>query len=400
MTRNFSRTIIIALFGFGLTLLAVGLTPLLMAQAQEATPEPTAETGGASLDLAPPTEEIVPTGNNSYCMLCHNVPWRTRTLDDGSLLNLYVSADTIRNSVHGATDKHPALGCVDCHRDMPFPHFLGELSTDMRSFVLNSVTMCVGCHEEQATELDGGRHAEAIRAGNTQSAVCTDCHGAHDVAPVIEQPGLAAGVCGDCHTTTLAEFRASPHVEIGPLGCASCHSPHSQLPRVGTLDEPDATCINCHDEQDMPLLLVHQQHADGERPVNCVDCHMNTGHANDQLVGFDPDQTATGHSMFMETTACTTCHESLVASGEWETLTADTTAEETASAETAEAVTVSAEAAETEQANNYIELVQGLILGLGFGVTFGAVFVARGNRSSAPREADAEESDESNEGHH
>ncbi|MBK8027094.1 MAG: hypothetical protein IPK19_38335 [Chloroflexi bacterium] len=401
MTRKFQQTLIIALLGVGLTLLAAGLTPLLVAQAQEATAEPSA---GATeeapvLDLTAPSEAIEITGDNSYCLLCHAVPWRTKTLSDGTLLNLYVTADEIQNSVHGATAEHATVGCVDCHREMPFPHFLAPSASDDRSFTIDSVTMCVGCHLENAEELDRGRHAEAIRAGNRESAVCTDCHGAHDVAPVVEHQELVAGVCGDCHTATLAEFRASPHVSAGPLGCASCHSPHSQLPRVGTLEEPDALCLNCH-EENLEELLVHQQHSDDEYPVGCVDCHMSTEQSAGQAVSVTSDQAVTGHSMHIATITCTTCHEDLVASGQWETLTASTTAAETGSTGMAEEVAEAEAEATTASGQTSVELIQGLILGLGFGVTFGAIFVARGNRARTqvgPEESS--ETDKSNEAH-
>lgn len=398
MTRLSIRTLTIALVGFGLTLLFVGLTPLLVARAQD-TPSAPVETveapnsaATAVLNYVVPTETRQPTGDNSYCLLCHNVPWRTKTLADGTLLNLYVSSDLIESSVHGATDKHPALGCVDCHIGQTFPHFLSPTIKDGRTFSLSAVEMCVGCHQQQATELESGRHAEAIREGNTRAAVCTDCHGAHDVAPVAEQPGLVAGVCGDCHTTTLTEFHDSPHVNIGPLGCGNCHSPHSQRPRVGTVEQPDTLCLDCHNN--LPNLLIHEQHSNEEHPVGCVECHMETSQPADHTLPVAYSDTPTGHTMRMQTSACTTCHEGLVASGEWARLVTNTEP-----VTTSESVTPSAESVETAEGqsattDNNVQLLQGLILGLGFGVTFGVVFVSRGNRSSAP--ADDEESNESN----
>ncbi|MFN8530545.1 MAG: cytochrome c3 family protein [Anaerolineae bacterium] len=401
------RTWIIFLIGAGLTLIAAGLSPLLIAVAQEdtaATAEATAEVTPTPDPNAPNreltgltpepvyiiTEPVEVTGNNSYCLVCHNQPWHTTTLQDGSIQNLYVNPETVAASVHGTNNSQGAFGCVDCHGADVFPHDQPS-PTDSRSFRIQSVQICASCHAQEARDLESGLHEEAIRAGDTQAAVCIDCHGSHNVQRVVEQPELIAGVCGDCHTPTLAEWRSSPHVNIGPLGCATCHAPHSQRLRAG--NSPDALCMNCHDN--IPNQLVHRQHLDtGTRAtVTCIDCHMYRDEANATAsASISTIPLSTGHSMLMDTAPCTTCHEELVASGEWTQLVdaqnatyAEATAE--ATAEPAPTEVASTALSETDEAiaasenTSYVQLLQGLILGLGFGVTFAAVFITRGNRS-------------------
>jgi hypothetical protein len=332
------------------------------AQQAEASPQPEATAEVREIyDVN--AYKITPTGNNSYCAVCHNQAWRAVTLKDGYVLNLFVSPETITNSVHGASNPKGALGCVDCHGQDSFPH-TGVTPTDVRSYTLKSVNICVGCHAEEATHLKQGLHERAILLGNKAAAVCVDCHGAHDIQPVARQPQLIAGVCGDCHISTVNEWRTSPHVNIGPLGCATCHSPHTQDIRGN--QSVDSLCLNCHKQT--PQLWIHKQHIETKEPVGCTNCHMYIAQPFVTLptINFNPGTTPTGHTMHVDTKPCTTCHEKLPAS-------APVTQPNTTSQP--ETVSASAEGGATN-----ISLIQGLLLGLGFGATIAAVIVSRGNR--------------------
>jgi predicted CXXCH cytochrome family protein len=386
---NTKRSWFIFLIGAGLTLILAGLSPLVIAYAQEATPEASAEavenepqpeaTRESIYEITVPPETI--TGNNSYCLVCHNQPWDTVTLPDGSIQNLFVNPNTIASSVHGANSSTGTFGCVDCHGEDRFPHN-DPSPTDDRAYTLDSVSICASCHTEEVEALQIGLHEQAILDGNREAAVCTDCHGAHDVQPVVEEPDLIAGICGECHTTTLAEWRVSDHVDIGPLGCVTCHSPHSQRLRAG--NDSDELCINCH--EDVSNVFVHDQHLEGEAPIDCIDCHMDREEQPAQLISVVGTNQSTGHSMLLDATPCNTCHEELVTSGEWDQLIADRAPVETAPIE-APPTEVAAETVVDTSSQSYVQLLQGLILGLGFGATVAAVFVSRGNHSTTVVEA-------------
>lgn len=390
------RSLIIALVGIGLTLIAAGLSPLLIAQAQEATPEPTPDATPIITEIydLEPISEI--TGNNSYCLVCHSQPWQTVTLGDGTIQNLYVDPNTVHDSVHGAGNPQGELGCTDCHGQEAFPHN-NPSPANSREYAIYAVSLCGRCHADKVAELENGLHERAILSGNTEAAVCTDCHGSHAVQPVVEQPELIAGVCGDCHDNTLDEWRVSAHNEIGPLGCATCHSPHSQQLRAG--NDSNELCTNCHDN--VEDRFIHGVHwgEDAADPVACVDCHMYTGEPDGSAVLISDTVSVfdlqTGHTMKMSATPCTTCHEDMVASGEWAQLMADRTVV-VEMAPTNEPGAVASEneleaAVEESAQTSYVPLLQGLILGLGFGVTFAAVFIARGNRAAQSSKPDKSE---------
>jgi predicted CXXCH cytochrome family protein len=371
------------------------LFPYFSASAQD-QPEVTPE---ARVDLSvPATQPSVnpftqPTGDNGYCAVCHNQPWRAVTLTDGSVLNLYASPDIIRNSVHGDQSSVGPLGCLDCHGENAFPHD-GPTPNDARTYALQAVQMCTRCHTAQALELATGRHEQAIAAGDLNAAVCTDCHGAHDVTPASNQPQLVAGVCGDCHTSTLDEWRSSAHVEIGPLGCGTCHSPHSQQLRA---TDTDALCLNCHKAPSE--IYAHTQHINSPADVKCVDCHMFRVENTQQpvLVSLMP----TGHSMTMNTQPCNTCHEELEVTGRWAELTRsveqqimnerDALEKKVMEPESELSSAESAGAQAGTSGISFIQLIQGLIIGQGLGITAAVILIPRFVRGSKRRETEANE---------
>jgi predicted CXXCH cytochrome family protein len=382
------RPLTTALIGTALTCIAAGLIPLIaLAQTDTPSPEPAAlesaegspaftemslgERSGPAVVYPVLGEPVTPTGDNSYCLLCHARPGRLVTLSSGETLDLFVNTDMIHASIHGTRSQTGTLGCIDCHGANAFPHS-GPTPSDLRSYRVDAVQMCVNCHADQVETLERGLHAQAIRAGDFQAAVCTDCHGAHNVEAVTRYPQLVAAVCGDCHTATLQEWRASAHADMGDDGCSTCHSPHAQTLRVG--DNSTALCLNCHEE--MNPLLVHIQHAGDDYPVECVDCHMYVPERSDSIqVSYG--RMPSGHSMQMDSAPCTTCHERLVAEGRWEQLTAND------QDEVVPVAAVEMETASAQGSDDFIQLLQGLIVGLGFGATAAAIFIARGNHTGS-----------------
>jgi formate-dependent nitrite reductase cytochrome c552 subunit len=382
--------------GVGLTLIAAGLFPFANTlPAAFAQDEPLTTPESAPVEATPQTATTAntlvnipkPTGNNSYCLVCHNQPWRAVTLQDGYILNLYVDPRVIEASVHGSSSASGALGCVDCHGEDSFPHN-SSTPTGARDYALKAVEMCYTCHQLQADDLAVGLHEQAILAGNKEAAVCTDCHGAHAVQPGTNQPQLVAGVCGTCHVSTYNEWRSSAHVDIGPLGCAKCHSPHSQELRVGSSDE---LCLNCHKAPSG--IYAHTQHISSEsHPVQCVDCHMyRTTDVLTTSVALMP----TGHTMLMDTRPCNSCHEQLEVTGKWSQIIRGIDTELISQRDSLQARVSELESKlnTTEPGSQNIQLVQGLIAGLGLGITIAIVVIPRALRNHR-REENGEENDE------
>ncbi|MGE5247657.1 MAG: cytochrome B, partial [Verrucomicrobiota bacterium] len=108
-------------------------------------------------------------------------------------------------------------------------------------------------------------HGMAARAGQLGSAVCSDCHGNHDILPG-DDPKSATNrqniptLCGKCHTGILEKYERSVHgkgmragIAESPV-CTDCHGEHT-IARVSDPNSPVAarniptTCTRCHDKE-------------------------------------------------------------------------------------------------------------------------------------------------------
>lgn len=137
-------------------------------------------------------------------------------------------------------------------------------------------------------------HGKALKErGETRVAVCTDCHGSHEVLKPTEatsktNPMHVPDTCGTCHaddklmsefnlsTQLVDEYRRSIHGELllvlrdaGAPTCATCHGNHAAAPpgfaSVG------AVCGQCH--QHAAQHFAGSIHAQQESFHGCVHCH-------------------------------------------------------------------------------------------------------------------------------
>jgi hypothetical protein len=193
------------------------------------------------------------------CLTCHNLPEQQRPMPGGEILPLTIEREPFRDSAHGALD------CTACHtRISAFPH--PELTArSVRDFSLEMYTVCQSCHQEQYDRTLDSVHMRAVAAGNTNAAICTDCHDPH-TQPRITGPSGAL----------LAEARL--HI---PETCARCHSTiyetysqsvHGQaLTEEGNTDVP--TCIDCHGVHNIgdPTTEAFRL----KSPQICANCHTD-----------------------------------------------------------------------------------------------------------------------------
>ncbi|MBK9990959.1 MAG: cytochrome c3 family protein [Verrucomicrobia bacterium] len=178
-------------------------------------------------------------------------------------------------SVHGAAlhaGKAESANCVDCHG----AHEMNRaIVAGAKINKQNQPGTCAKCHEKVAMEFNSSVHAVALRKGNADSPVCTDCHGEHEIkahtdsaSPVFAR-NVAQQVCASCHASlrltqkyglssnSFQTFADSYHglaarggsVEV--VNCASCHDVHaikSHLDPTSTVHKSNLvqTCGQCH----------------------------------------------------------------------------------------------------------------------------------------------------------
>lgn len=196
----------------------------------------------------------------------------------------------------------PAL-CGKCHSDAAYMRgYDPSLRTDQLSQYATSV------------------HGKLIANGDSHVAVCTDCHGVHNIvspkdprSPVY--PTNVAKTCSNCHasaehmksykipTNQFAEYNLSVHHQAlanGDLSaptCTTCHGSHGAAPPG--VDSVQHVCSTCHLFQSQLFDAGPHKNAFAAKNLpGCITCHSNHGilHPTDAMIG-----TATG-------AVCVNCH--------------------------------------------------------------------------------------------
>jgi len=257
--------------------------------------------------------------SNDDCLACHGDSRLTKDVN-GRPVSLFVNAERYRNSMHGGMfscvdchtdvktsphentpakvscatchaeqqaaydrgyhahaikngDQH-AAGCVDCHGG---PHELLPAS-DPKSRVnhANIPATCGACHSQKFVMEPSGHstqpfvsyqesvHGRAVAQGVEKAAVCTDCHGSHEILGAGDPKSSifkfsVPDTCGKCHGAVEREFGQSIHGAAIARGewqapvCTDCHGIHSIQSRkdprspVSAQNLAESTCARCHE---------------------------------------------------------------------------------------------------------------------------------------------------------
>lgn len=210
-------------------------------------------------------EDLRDTGpivSNEVCLGCHGKTGLTMTLQNGDVLDLYVNPATYASSIHG----QDGYACVQCHTnlgDYPHPAFTAK---DGRDVTLQLTKVCDRCHSGEYNLTMDSVHAAAQAAGKREAAVCTDCHGSHDVRQWTDPqthellPVAHLSIpttCSKCHNAIYQKYRVSVH------GAALADESNTDVP----------TCIDCHGVHNIgnPTTAAFRL----KSPELCASCHTN-----------------------------------------------------------------------------------------------------------------------------
>jgi hypothetical protein len=200
--------------------------------------------------------------DNGACLACHAESGLRTALPSGEVLSLYVSSLVFESSAHG----QQGLSCIDCHAAVGlFPHPPLEAQT-RREFSLQLYAVCQDCHADEYALTQDSVHQRASAAGRSEAAVCTDCHGSHDIQRMTDAgtgrllPEARLRIpqtCARCHSTIFDKYLTSVH--------------GSALVGEGNLDVP--TCIDCHGVHNIedPTTAAFRLAS----PSLCARCHTD-----------------------------------------------------------------------------------------------------------------------------
>ncbi|MCO6449478.1 MAG: cytochrome c3 family protein [Caldilineales bacterium] len=207
--------------------------------------------GIPTTQAAPPAQSGDP---NNTCLACHGIPDREIELANGEVMSLYVDAEVFSDSVHG--QEH--LTCTACHTNISgYPH--PPLNANSRrDFQIDRYEACRNCHSEQYDATLDSMHAKLLAGGNRDAAICTDCHGSHDISNPHEPRQQVSATCSQCHATIFDNYKESVHGaalfdESNPdvPTCVDCHGVHSmEDPRTAEfrIKSPEL-CGECHADE-------------------------------------------------------------------------------------------------------------------------------------------------------
>jgi predicted CXXCH cytochrome family protein len=135
-----------------------------------------------------------------------------------------------------------------------------------REVSLEFYTTCKQCHLTQYDQTLDSVHQKALAGGNTNAAICTDCHNPHTQLQLTDPSSgelLAEArvwipsVCARCHSTIFDEYKTSVH--------------GSALVGTGNRDVP--TCIDCHGVHNIQNPTTNAFRLDS--PQMCAKCHTD-----------------------------------------------------------------------------------------------------------------------------
>jgi len=268
---------------------------------------------GAPL-LAAPAKPI----NNDECFACHNDEKLVKTNAAKQAVSLFVDEKKFAASIHGK------LRCTGCHadiQDVPHAERLKPVScsqchrieteiyltSDHGQAIHKGVTeaaSCQSCHGEAHQLLNYRNPKSPVNRANIP-VTCGKCHSdrammakyspKHRAAAVTYEHsvhGLAhargeatSAVCSDCHGTHDLHRPTNPASKLFwqniPGTCGKCHdnvrqtyvrSIHGQAVQRGERDAP--TCVECHGEHSIAAVNQASSKVSAAHiPETCAQCH-------------------------------------------------------------------------------------------------------------------------------
>jgi len=308
----------------------------------------------------------------SDCLDCHDDEDLTKNVD-GRVVSLFLDIDKFDRSIHGlegitCIDCHMDLedfdgdhdeeledvNCAMCHDDVA-EIYAGSLhgegvaegvplaprcwschgahditpaeDPDSRVNKFNIPIMCGRCHKEGAGVSDFvdvsqdsvlahyslSIHGEGLyRRGLTGTAVCSDCHTAHNVRnhndpeSSIHRDNVGA-TCQQCHGLIESVHQKVIQGELWEKDparvpvCIECHQPH-EVRRV-YYDEgvSDKECLACHENPDLnrtnehgiqETMFVKHETLEGSahKKVRCIQCHTGATPTHERPCDTVPDR--------------------------------------------------------------------------------------------------------------
>ena len=256
--------------------------------------------------------------DNADCFVCHSDISLSKTNASGKAVSLFVDEDKFKASIHGKNlctschtditdlphaETHKPVSCSQCHR-IETDIYLKSDHGQAVSKGVGEAASCQDCHGKAHELLDYRNPASPVNRAHIPET-CGRCHGniaemekfnlrqravvvSYDksVHGLAHSNGVAnAAVCSDCHGTHDLHRSTNPQSKLYwqtiPATCGKCHdnvrqtysrSIHGTAVAQGVRDAP--VCTDCHGEHTIQAVkLASSRVSPANIPETCGQCH-------------------------------------------------------------------------------------------------------------------------------
>jgi cytochrome b subunit of formate dehydrogenase len=256
--------------------------------------------------------------DNSDCFACHNDKELVKETKDGKKLSMFVDEAKFNASIHGKLqctgchadikevpheDRLKPVSCSQCHRIETDIYLKSDHGQALHKGVSEAAS-CQSCHGKPHELLNYRDPASPVNRANIP-VTCGQCHSNREemekynlrqravvvtydksVHGLAHNNGVAnAAVCSDCHGTHDLHRGSNPASKLYwqniPDTCGKCHdnvrqtydrSIHGQAVKRGERDAP--TCTDCHGEHTITSINESTSKVSAAHiPETCAQCH-------------------------------------------------------------------------------------------------------------------------------
>jgi cytochrome b subunit of formate dehydrogenase len=255
---------------------------------------------------------------NADCLACHSDQTLTKTNAAGKAVVLFVDEEKFSHSIHAknlCTSCHTDISevphaenlkpvsCSQCHRIEADIYLKSDHGQAIHKGVTEAAS-CQSCHGEPHSLLNSRDPASPVNRANIP-ATCAKCHGnvqemekfslrqravvvtydksVHGIAHA--KGNATSAVCSDCHGTHDLHRSTNPQSKLYwqtiPFTCGKCHenvrqtyqrSVHGTAAASGIRDAP--VCTDCHGEHTIQAVReATSKVAPSHIPETCGQCH-------------------------------------------------------------------------------------------------------------------------------
>jgi cytochrome b subunit of formate dehydrogenase len=210
---------------------------------------------------------LSPVNQMYTCGQCH-----------GDMMEGYLHSSHAKARLAKGLNNSPS--CTDCHGGHDI---LPKDNPESRTSPQKSPEMCGSCHEFVLAHWKNESAHGTLWQEGKKTALCVDCHHAHDVVDPtsVQMRTQMVENCGHCHEEQSKTFRDNFHGKATLIGhersaaCASCHTPHQNLPASDPRSSihPDnigKMCGSCHEGRITPAFLTYDPHNNPRDPNDNV----------------------------------------------------------------------------------------------------------------------------------